>query len=164
MIRRMALTLMVIAALALPAAAEFFCKRYDFVQERWIQLNEKAGVVTVQDIQFQFPGFVGPKKLEIPGRNQAVIHVKNYGQETLRLSLGIALFDADGNLVGCGTTGSRLGATKPGEEEAFFVPFNYLKERLTLAKTFQITLESQKVPEKEKATPAETPAEAPEGK
>lgn len=156
MIRRAMLALSLLVALTLPSAAEFFCKRFDFVQERWIQLNEKNGAVTIQDIQFQFPGFVGPKKLEIAGRNQAVVHLKNYGTETLRLSLGIALYDGEGNLVGCGTTGSRLGVTKPGEEEAFFIPFNYLKERLTQAKTFQITLESQKVPEKEKAPPAQT--------
>jgi len=144
MIRRLIPAALLLAALALPAGAEFFCKKYDFVQERWIQLNEKSGDVTLQDVQFQFPGYVGPRKLEIQGRNQAVLHVKNYGTEALRIHLAIALYDADGNLVGCGTTGSKLGSTKPGEEESFFVAFDYVKSRLSAAKTFQVTLETEK--------------------
>lgn len=144
MIRRFVPAVLLVAALALPAGAEFFCKKYDFVQERWIQVNEKSGDVTIQDIQFQFPSYVGPRKMEIQGPNQAVLHIKNYGTEALRIHLAVALFDGDGNLVGCGTTGSKLGSTKPGEEESFFITFDYVKGRLATTKTFQLTLETEK--------------------
>lgn len=143
MTRRLALAALLLVALALPSGAEFFCKKYDFVQERWIQINEKLGDVTLQDVQFQFPSYVGPKKMDIQGRNQAVVHVKNYGATALKVNIAIALFDADGNLVGCGSTGSKVGVTKPGEEESFYVGFDYVKERLGAVKTFQLTLETE---------------------
>jgi hypothetical protein len=144
MSRRLALVALAALALTLPSGAEFFSKKYDFVQERLIELNQKAGDVTIQDVQFRFPGYVGPRKLEIQGRNQAEIHVKNYGKEELLISLAIALFDSEGNLVGCGTAGSKLAVTAPGDEESFDVTFDYVKGRLATAKTFQLTIETEK--------------------
>ncbi len=141
MTRRFAVALLLAAAL--PLCAEFASKRYDFVQERWIKLDQAVGQVTVRDVQFQFPGYIGPRKLEIKGRNGAEVKVMNYGQTSLRIHLAIALFDADGNLVGCGTTGSKLGATKPGEEESFFVNFDYVKSKLSDAKYFYLTCETE---------------------
>jgi hypothetical protein len=128
---------------ALPAGADYFCQRFDFTQERWIKLGVKAGDLEVQDIQFEFPSFVGPRKLKIEGRNVAVINVKNYGTQAVRVHLALALFDESGNLVGCGTTGSKLGTTRPGETETFFVAFDYVKSRLATAKTFYLTVETE---------------------
>jgi hypothetical protein len=143
MVRR-ALFCLVILALALPVfSGEFFCKRFDFEQEKVIRLNENAGDVSVQDIQFQFPSYVGPRKLEIKGRNQATISLKNYGGQTLRIHIAVALFDESGNLVGCGTTGSKLGSTKPNEEETFYITFDYVNSKLSQAQVFYITVEAE---------------------
>ena len=143
MTRRFLVLALLVCAAALPLNAEFFSKRYDFVQERWIKLEETAGNVTVQDIQFEFPSYIGPKKLEIKGRNTAVVNVKNYGATAMRIHVAVALFDADNNLVACGTTGSKLGSTKPGEQEAFFVSFDYVKSRLAATKYFYLTVETE---------------------
>ncbi|MEJ2368979.1 MAG: hypothetical protein P8Z49_11695 [Acidobacteriota bacterium] len=143
MLRRILLILFVGLFAALPLNAEFFSKRFDFQQERWIRLDEKAGSMVIEDIKFEFPSFIGPKRLDIRGRNQAVIHVKNYGEEAVRVHLAVALFDARGNLVGCGTTGSKLGSTKPGEEETFFVGFDYVNSKLATAQYYYLTLETE---------------------
>ncbi len=143
MTRRLLLVAIFVCAAALPLSAEFFSKRYDFVQERWIKLDQAVGSVTVQDVQFEFPSYIGPKKLEIKGRNTAVVNVKNYGTAAMRIHVAVALFDADNNLVACGTTGSKLGSTKPGEEESFFVNFDYVKSRLSSAKYFYLTVETE---------------------
>ena len=69
--------------------------------------------------------------------------MKNYGTQAVRVHLALALFDESGNLVGCGTTGSKLGTTRPGETETFFVAFDYVKSRLATAKTFYLTVETE---------------------
>ncbi|MEW6757708.1 MAG: hypothetical protein AB1347_05765 [Acidobacteriota bacterium] len=129
--------------LALPFRSEFACKRYDFAQERWIRLDTKAGDLEVQDVIFQFPSYVGPRKLNVKGRNMATINVKNYGTQRLRVHIAVALFDASGNLVGCGTTGSKLGSTKPSETESFFVAFDYVNSQLSTAQVFYLTVETE---------------------
>jgi len=141
---RKVLLALLLTIVTLPFMGEFYCKRYDFVQERWIKLNAKVGELTVQDIQFQIPSFVGPRRLNIKGRNEASINVKNYGKEHLRVHFAVALFDASGNLVACGTTGSKLGSTGPGDTESYYVFFDYVKSRISTAQFFYLTCETEK--------------------
>lgn len=146
---RKALPLALIAAalLAIPAfAQDFACKRYDFEAGQFIKTDLSAGQVTIRDVKIELPATFGPKKMGVKGKNQVVVSVKNFGKEYLRVHLAVALFDESGNLVGCGTTGSKMGNTKPGEEETFFVTFDYVKSKLSTAKYFYITLETAPVP------------------
>jgi len=145
MSRSLLRTALVAAALCLsiPFSAEFSCNRYDFALNRYIRLNAKAGDLVVQDVEFLFPSYIGPKKLDIEGRNEAVVDVKNYGSVPLRIHVAIALFDASGNLVGCGTSGSKLGYTRSGESEDFHVAFNYVHSKLMSAKYFYLTVETE---------------------
>ena len=128
---------------ALPLCADSFSQRYEFAPEKWIRLNAKVGDLELRDIQFQFPAYVGPRKLGIQGRNQATLTVKNYGAVRARVQVAIALFDADGNLLGCGTTGTKIAGTKAGGEESFYVSFDYVNTRLAAAKTFYVTVETE---------------------
>ncbi len=145
MSRSLLRTALVAAALCLtlPFSAEFSCNRYDFALNRFIRLDTKAGDLVIQDVEFQFPSYIGPKKLDIEGRNEAVVDVKNYGSVALRIHVAIALFDASGNLVGCGTSGSKLGYTRSGENEDFHVAFNYVHSKLMSAKYFYLTVETE---------------------
>ena len=126
----------------LPLSAEYFCQRYDFSTEKWIRLNAKSGSLELMDIQFEFPSYVGPRKLGIKGRDQATLNLKNYGEVRMRVQVAIALFDAEGNLVGCGTTGTKLAGTKSGGSESYYVSFDYVNSRIRTAKTFYLTVES----------------------
>ena len=143
--KRFSMALALVAALfaALPANAEFFSQRFDFAVEKWIRINAKVGDLELQDVQFQFPAYVGPRKLGIQGRNQATLTVKNYGTVRTRVQVAIALFDGDGNLLGCGTTGTKMVGTKAGGEESYYVSFDYVNTRLASAKTFYITVETE---------------------
>lgn len=141
----LALALAVLAALPIPAG-DFVCKRFDFVPQQFIKVELAAGQVTVQDVKFEMPATYGPKKMEVKGKNQAVVSVKNYGKQYLRIHVAIALFDESGNLVGCGTTGSKMGSTGPGEEETYYVTFDYVKSKLSEAKFFYVTVETAPVP------------------
>ena len=143
MVRKAFLFLALTVLSTMPFMGSFVCKRHKFVQERWIKLNMKASDLTVQDIQFEFPSFIGPRRLNIKGPNRVVIDVKNYGRKHLRVHVAIALFDASGNLVGCGTTGSKLGSTGPNETETYYVVFDYVKSRLSTAEYFYLTVETE---------------------
>jgi hypothetical protein len=128
------------------AAQDFACKRVDFVPEQFIRMDMTAGQVTVRDVKFEMPATYGPKKMEVKGKSMGVVSVKNYGKMYLRIHIAIALFDENGNLVGCGTTGSKMGSTGPGEEESFYVTFDYVRSKLSTAKFFYITLETAPTP------------------
>jgi hypothetical protein len=142
--KRASLAIALVAGLFVSSqlGAEHFSARYDFSPEKWIRLGAKAGSLELQDIEFQLPAYVGPRKLGIKGRNQATLNLKNYGDTRMRVQVAIALFDSDGNLVGCGTTGTKMVGTKPGDAETFFVSFDYVNERIGTAKTFYLTVET----------------------
>jgi hypothetical protein len=138
-------SLLVAAALvfaAMSVEAEFFCKRYDFVADKWIRLGARAGDIEIQDVQFEIPSYIGPKKLDIK-RNEAAINLKNYGSQTLRIKIAIALFDEQGNLVACGATGSKVGGTSSGKTESFYVTFDYVHSKIASSKIFYLTVETE---------------------
>lgn len=138
---------LVIAALLvlslIPLNAEFYCKKYDVSLEGWMRIEEGPKPVVVQDIKFEFPSYIGPKKLDIKGVPQAVVNFKNYGESAVKVKLAIALFDSQDNLVGCGTTASKFGYTRAGKEEKVVVGFNNVKSRLMDAKYFLLTIETE---------------------
>jgi hypothetical protein len=143
---QMKIKILVFAALLIlsliPLNAEFYCKKMDFSLNEWIRLEEGPKPVLVQDIKFEFPSYIGPKKLDIKGVPQAVVNFKNYGESSMKIKLAIALFDEDGNLLGCGTTSSRFGVTRGGKEEKAVVCFNNVKSRLMDSKYFLLTIET----------------------
>ena len=105
-----------VLALALPFSAEYFCKRYEVTQEKYVKLNEKVGDLEVIDLKFEMPGQ--------SAQNRCIATVKNYGSTRLKVNMAMALFDPNGNLVACGTTGTKLTGTKPGSVESFFIIFD----------------------------------------
>lgn len=145
MTRGPALLAILLAVLALPLRADLFSQRFDFAQEKWIRLDARSGDLEIQDIQFRFPAFVGPRKMGIKGHDEATVNLKNYGTRALKVHIAVALFDASGNLVGCGTAGNGLGSARAGERETFTVTFDHVTRHLSTAKTFYLTVESEPV-------------------
>lgn len=124
-------------------SADFYCKKFDVVLDQWIKIDDGPKPVIVQDLKFEFPSYIGPKKLNIKGIDQAVVNFKNYGNIPLKVKIAIALFDEEDNLVGCGTTSSKFITTKAGKEEKVVVAFNNVKSRLEKAKYFLLTVETE---------------------
>lgn len=121
--------------LSLPFSAEFFCKRYDFTQEKYVKLNQKVGDLELMDLKFEIPN-------QDYQQNRCVVTVKNYGAKTLKVNLAMALFDEAGNLVGCGTTGTKLMGTRSGQTETYYVSFDYVRTKIQDTKFFYVTAES----------------------
>lgn len=135
--------LFLVLSFSIFVSAEFFCKKYDVVMDQWIKIDEGPKPVVVQDLKFEFPSYIGPKKLNIKGISQAVVNFKNYGDTPLKVKIAIALFDDSENLVGCGTTSSKFITTRAGKEEKVVVAFNNVKSRLDKAKYFILTVETE---------------------
>lgn len=133
--KKVLLALALALVLALPLQAEFFCKRYDFAQEKYLQLNQRVGDLEVMDLKFELP---------VPGmtQNRCVVSVKNYGAKRLKVNLAIALFDENGNLVGCGTTGTKFAGTRGGDVERYFVSFDYVGQTIKTTKFVYLTVET----------------------
>ena len=121
--------------LSLPFSAEFFCKRYDFTQDKYVKLNQKVGDLEVMDLKFEVPNLDYHQ-------NRCVLTVKNYGVRTIKVNIAIALFDESGNLVGCGTTGTKLSGTRSGNTETYFVSFDYVRTKIQDTKFFYMTAET----------------------
>lgn len=132
---RVLLALALALVFVLPLQAEFFCKRYDFAKEKYIKLNQKVGDLEVLDLQFELP---------VKGMTQhrCVVSVKNYGAKRLKVNAAIALFDENGNLVGCGTTGTKLTGTGSGEVEKYYVTFDYVNQNIQTTKFVYLTVET----------------------
>lgn len=123
--------------------AEFYCRKFDVVLDKWIKIDDGPKPIVVYDLKFEFPSYIGPKKLNIKGISQAVVNFKNYGETPLKVKIAIALFDEEDNLVGCGTTSSKFMVTRAGKEEKVVVAFNNVKSRLPQAKYFLLTVETE---------------------
>jgi hypothetical protein len=121
--------------LSLPFCAEFFCKRYDFTQEKYVKLNQKVGDLEILDLKFELPN-------QDYQQNRCVVTVKNYGPKMLKVNLAVALFDESGNLVGCGTTGTKLTGTRSGHTETYYVTFDYVRTKIGDTKFFYVTAET----------------------
>lgn len=136
--RRLILGMMTLA-LALPFSADYFCKRYDFVQEKYLKLNQKVGDLEILDLRFEIPN-------QRQGMNRCVASVKNYGSKTIPVNLAMALFDETGNLVGCGATGTKLTGTRPGHVESYYISFDYVRTKIQDTKLFYLTVETGNAP------------------
>lgn len=135
-VRKRVLLAMVLAlVLALPMQAEYFCKRYDYAGESYLKLNQKVGDLEVMDLKFELP-------VQGMAQNRCTVSVKNYGAKRLKVNLAIALFDENGNLVGCGTTGTKFSGTRSGEVERYYVTFDYVGQNIKTTKFIYLTVET----------------------
>lgn len=134
---------LVLTIFTLPFFGEFFCKKYDLEIGKWLRIEEGPKPVVVQDIKFEFPSYIGPKKLDIKGLPQAIVDFKNYGDVPLKVKLALALFDEENNLVACGTTSSKFVHTKGGKEEKATIVFSNVRSKIDKAKYFYLTVETE---------------------
>src|SRR5262249_44888753 len=104
-----------------------------------VGLDLASGEVRAESVTFEFPSSV----LRLETANRARVTVVNASKSNVRVGLAIALFDAEGNLVGAGVGGNKGGRVDAGETEEFSVYFYYVNERLPDATTFQVTLEAR---------------------
>ncbi len=123
-------------------AAEFISKKYQFKEDVWLELNASVKNVILKSIKFKIPAKAEGKFFVISGAIKADVLVENKSEHDQKVGIAIALFDSEGNLVGVGSSGSKMFfKVKPGKKNEYAVTFSYVTEMIDEASTFQITLE-----------------------
>jgi len=136
-----ALLLLVLAAAAAarPADAAVNSARYRFEGNRWLSLDLAVAEVRTDVVRFEWPSTM----LGIKTRYKAVIKVVNGSTHQVSAGVAVAVYDADGKLLGAGTTGTKVGTIDPGDAAEFTVDFDHVSERLEAAAQFQVALQTR---------------------
>lgn len=134
-----------IAALVCSAAGAAMVSKeyvYEAGKELTVDADASDGEVAfrLRTIRFLYPD---EALVRFSDAARAEVSVTNLGKEPLRIGIAIALYDAEGALVGVASGGSKWVAIKPGKRSFYTVKFTDVDRRLREATSFRITVESR---------------------
>lgn len=122
-------------------ALGFHSQRFDYRWDTVIPLGVAVDGLRLESIFFNRREIArGPLKGADFGA-RAQVSVTNTADKIRIPGFAVAVFDAEGRLLGVATGGSKLGGVKPGEKETFDLNFTQVKERLPLGATFVLSVE-----------------------
>lgn len=131
---RIGTILMLALLVASPAAAELLSKSFEYREDITLEIAKE----TAHGLRLDGVHFHGKSK---PLR--ADVAISNTSSGPLKAGVAIALFDADGRLVGVASGGTQFLPVRAGRQKSFPLIFNHVSGELSKAKTFQISLESK---------------------
>lgn len=142
MMRRMALCACA-AAVAAPLFAGQVTAKYDYDGSSAAQeIRLESDGVVLNRIAFKFSNEGGPGPLR-KSSSSADIRLDNYGKAEQEVGIAVVIFDEQGNILGAGSGGTRVGYLKVGEHDSSSIPFGYVYRNLSKARTFTVTLETR---------------------
>jgi hypothetical protein len=71
------------------------------------------------------------------------VRIDNNGEQDEQVGVAVVVFDAEGNVVGAGSQGTKWGYLSKGDRTYYTIDFPYLYRRLDQAAAFLVTLETQ---------------------
>lgn len=123
-------------------AGDFVSKKYNYKPGTKLELGAAVNDVVMETIIFKLPGEAKGKRFSFAGNFKADVEIANKSKTDVKVGLAIALFDAQGSLVGVGSGGSKMFFDiKSGKKKEYTATFYYVTENIEEATTFQITLE-----------------------
>ena len=133
-----------LAVLSIPAAAHAGSKtmRAAFVKDRVAAVNMATDGIRVADYHFDRVVRGGVNPFKMGAGPSIVFNVKNEGTEKKDFGIAVALFDAEGHLVGA-STGSHSGKLDPGQSKEVKVEFRQVSHDVPRAATMFMTLETE---------------------
>ena len=131
------------AALLPPSAlhAALWSKSFEFRSGVTLEVGaDTGGGLRLDDVRFEMPVNAGVRA----AREATVeITVSNASESSRRVGLAVALFDADGRLVGVADGGTALMPLRPGRLRAYRLVFQNVRDEAPNAETFQISVETR---------------------
>ncbi len=119
----------------------FFSEKFAYAWEKTLPLSVEVDGLKVSSIFFaRREAKTGLFKGAEFG-TRAQIEVTNKAAKPRTPGFAVAVFDAEGRLLGAATGGTKLGTVKPGETETFDLNFTQVKERLPLGASFVLSVE-----------------------
>jgi hypothetical protein len=129
-----------LASLAASASAQQATRKFDY-----------APVNGVQDVKFELDKVILNQITFKPGKAlgaglrksdaAADVRVDNNGPGDKIVGVALVMFDADGNVVAAGSSGTHVGYLKAGERDIARIEFPYVFRHMDKAKTFVVTME-----------------------
>lgn len=141
---RIALLAIVLLASA-GADAELLSKSYRFKDGIVLEVGANGtDGLRIDSVRFDLPTSTGGRFMRAADLVNATVSVSNLSGVGQRVGVAIALFDEQGQLVGVASGGNRASTLKPERRQEFRLVFDNVKANVFRAKTFQITIESQR--------------------
>ena len=119
-------------------------KTYQFNRGGLLEIGVDTGDgLRIDRIRFDFPAPVGDRLLRTSGLVRAEVALSNTSSESRKPGIALALFDAEGRLVGVASGGSQIGGLKPGRLRVYNLVFEGVNAEAFKATTFQISVEAR---------------------
>ena len=139
----LAFTLLLGSALATSDAA-LVSRSYEFKPGVTLEIGARIeDGLRIDSVLFRLPPVRNGVADPAGGPAGAQVTVSNDSEEPYGAGIAIALFDAEGRLLGVASGGSSLRAIRPGRQRAYTLLFDGANGLLHRADRFQITLESK---------------------
>jgi len=105
----------------------------------------EIGASTDDGLRVDSVRFVMPSSTAVRTASEAGVEVaiSNTAQESQRVGVAVALFDAQGRMVGVASGGTKFMPIKPGRQKSYKLIFDSVYVESPRATTFQISVESK---------------------
>lgn len=138
------------ALLSAPLLGQAVTKKFDYQPINGVQdIDVKNGEVVVGQLVFD----QGSTLKGTPIRKSSAdvrVRIDNNGLTDQQVGIAVVVFDAEGNVVGAGSNGTKWGYLNKGDRTYYNIDFPYVYRRLDQAASFIVTIETQ--PKGTKAT------------
>jgi hypothetical protein len=143
--RRLLVVAMLLGGVVLaPAEAGLVSKQYTYKSGVILEIGVSTDDgLRLDNVRFQVPTKLSGQAARVGGLPSAEVAVSNGGDRGKKIGVSIALFDAEGRLVGTAGGGSRLISIKPGRQRSFTLVFDGVGDEADRATTFHIAVESK---------------------
>ena len=136
-----AVWILILLATTLPVAAgdSLMSRTYKFKPDVVLDIGASQGGLRLDSVRFVLPS---DKTLFRFGSGvRAEVNVSNLSSEPMKVGVAIALFDAEGRLLGVASGGSALLAIKSERQSTYTLSFKDVNDSAARATSFQISLE-----------------------
>lgn len=124
-----------------PAQAGLLSKTYEFRSDVFLEIGASTeDGLRLDNVRFQLPSATA---VRTAAEATVTVTITNTSEESKRVGMGIALYDEAGRMVGVAAGGTKLMPLKAGKEKIYKLIFEHIYSEASLAKTFQISVESK---------------------
>jgi len=142
-VRRLSLAALLAAGLAASASADVATKKFDWQPVNGEQdVEVAAGKIVVSHVSWDLGGTLKGTPIR---KSSAKVRIRldNNGDVDEEVGVAVVVFDADGNVVGAGSNGTKWGYLNKGDRTYYDIDFPYVYRRLDQATNFVITVETK---------------------
>ena len=119
-------------------------KTYEFKEGVTLEVGVQTDTgLRLDTIRLTLPSTTGGRFLRTGGLVRAEISVSNTTAASQKVGIAVALFDADGRLVGVASGGTKVLPIKAERQRTYDLVFDDVNEDAYKATSFQISVESK---------------------